>query len=77
MGEPNQKESPKADKGTVKSYDVAVGKGLIARVGNSDVHVNHAALKDESVRALMTGDQVRFQVMESQKGSFAFAVSKL
>jgi cold shock CspA family protein len=77
MAEPYQLQTPKADEGFVKSYDEAAGKGLIARAGNEDVHVNRAGLKDESVQSLKTGDRVRFQVMESPKGSFAFAVRKL
>jgi cold shock CspA family protein len=77
MGEPYLRRTPVVDEGTVKSYDDAVGKGMITREGNGDVHVNRAALKDESVRILRTGDRVRFQVVEGLKGSFAFAVCKL
>ena len=76
-GESYLRKLPAVDDGTVKSYDAAVGKGLIAREGNEDVHVNRAALKDESVRILRTGDRVRFQVVEGPKGSFASAVCKL
>ena len=77
MGEPYLRKLPVIDEGTVKSYDDAVGKGLIAREGSGDVHVNRAALRDESVRTLKTGDRVRFQVVEGPKGSFASAVCKL
>lgn len=63
--------------GTVKSYDDVMGKGLIAREGHEDVHVNRAALKDASVQTLRPGDGVRFQVVESPKGWFASAVFKL
>lgn len=62
--------------GTIKSYDEVVGKGLIAREGHDDVHVNRAALKDASVQSLKPGDGVRFQVVETPKGWFASAVLK-
>jgi len=65
------------DVGTVKSYNHETGKGLIARDGNEDVHVNHAALKHESVQSLKAGDRVRFQVIEGPKGWFASAVLML
>jgi cold shock CspA family protein len=77
MEESHGKKSRAVNEGTVKSYDATVGKGLIAREGNADVNVNRAALRDKSVQALRVGDRVRFQVMESPRGSFAFAVHRL
>lgn len=77
MGESQLKKPPLEGRGTVKSYDDAAGRGLIAREGNRDVHVNRAALKDEGVRTLSPGDRVRFQVAEGPKGAFAFEVRKL
>jgi CspA family cold shock protein len=63
--------------GTVRSFDDAVGKGLIAREGAIDVYVNRAAIKNLGPRTLVTGDRVRFQVVEGLKGPCAASVHKL
>jgi CspA family cold shock protein len=63
--------------GTVRSFDEAIGKGLIARDEGMDVYVNRAAIKDLGPRTLVTGDRVRFQVVEGVKGPCAASVRKL
>lgn len=63
--------------GTVRSFEDAIGKGLIAREGSMDVFVNRAAIKDLGPRTLVTGDRVRFQVVEGLKGPCAASVRKL
>jgi CspA family cold shock protein len=63
--------------GTVKSFDDAVGKGVIARDGSRDVYVNRAAIKHEGARTLAAGDRVRFQLVEGLNGPCAAAVHRL
>jgi CspA family cold shock protein len=63
--------------GTVKSFDTAVGKGLIARDGGRDVYVNRAAIKHQGPRTLAAGDRVRFQLVEGLNGPCAAAVHRL
>lgn len=63
--------------GTVKLFDDAVGRGLIARDGGEDVYVNRAAIKHQGPRTLTIGDRVRFQVIAGLKGPCAAAVRKL
>ena len=63
--------------GTVRSFEDAIGKGLIARDGSMDVYVNRAAIKDLGPRTLVAGDRVRFQVIEGLKGPCAASVRKL
>jgi len=62
--------------GTVKSFNESLGKGLIARVGFSDVYVNRAAIKDMGPRTLTVGEHVHFQVVEGLKGPCAAAVRR-
>jgi CspA family cold shock protein len=63
--------------GTVKSFDDAIGKGLITRTGYKDVFVNRAAIKDLGPRTLTTGDRVNFQVVEGLNGPCAASVHRL
>ncbi len=63
--------------GTVRSYDNVVGKGLIARDGAIDVYVNRAAIKDLGPRTLVSGDRVRFRLIDGVKGPVAASVHKV
>jgi CspA family cold shock protein len=63
--------------GTVKSFDDAIGKGMIAREGSKDVFVNRAAIKHEGPRTLAAGDRVRFQLVEGLNGPCAAGVHRL
>jgi len=74
-GNPVQKAVVMAE-GTVKSFDNVMGKGLIARGVGRDVYVNRAAIKDLGPRTLVTGDRVRFQVVEGLKGPCAASVHR-
>lgn len=69
--------TPVMAEGTVRSFDDVVGRGLIAREGSLDVYVNRAAIKDLGPRTLVTGDRVRFQVVDGLKGPCAASVHKL
>ena len=64
MGEFYMRRLPVEDDGSVMLHYDAVGKGMIARERNGDVHVNRVALKDESVRVLRTDDRVRYELMQ-------------
>ena len=70
-------KAPVMAEGTVRSFDDTIGKGLIAREGGMDVYVNRAAIKHLGPRTLVTGDRVRFQVVEGLKGPCAASVRKL
>ncbi len=63
--------------GTVRSFDDAIGKGMIAREGSKDVYVNRAAIKHEGPRTLAAGDRVRFQLVEGLNGPCAAGVHRL
>jgi CspA family cold shock protein len=71
------RRAPVMAEGTVRSFDNVVGKGLIAREGATDVYVNRAAIKELGPRTLVTGDRVRFHVIEGLKGPCAASVHKL
>lgn len=68
---------PVMAEGTVKSYDDVVGKGLIAHEGGRDVYVNRAAIKEQGLHTLVTGDRVQFLLVDGLKGPCAAAVRKL
>lgn len=63
-------------KGTVKSFDELIGKGLITREGAQDVHANRAAIKCDGPRTLVAGERVIFQLADGIKWPCAAAVHK-
>ena len=77
MGDYSVRKAAMMTEGTVKSFDDAVGKGLIAREGCRDVYVNRAAIKHHGPHTLIAGDRVRFQLVEGLNGPCAAAVHRL
>ena len=63
-------------KGTVKWFNDAKGFGFIAQEGGKDVFVHHTAIVAEGFRSLSEGDQVEFEVVDSEKGPKAANVVK-
>jgi CspA family cold shock protein len=66
-------------KGTVKWFNASKGYGFIAHEGGKDVFVHYSAIQDtgNGYRSLNEGDQVEFDVEDSQKGPQAANVVKL
>ena len=63
--------------GTVKSFDIGAGKGLIARENAQDVVVTRAAIKFDGPRTLTVGDRVSFQLVAGLNGPCAASVKRL
>ncbi|HKJ66671.1 MAG TPA: cold-shock protein [bacterium] len=54
--------------GTVKWFNESKGFGFIKREGKEDVFVHFSAIHDDGYKTLKEGQQVRFEVVISQKG---------
>ena len=55
-------------KGTVKWFNDSKGYGFIQQTEGDDVFVHFSAIVGEGFRTLHEGDQVGFEVRESEKG---------
>jgi CspA family cold shock protein len=55
-------------KGTVKWFNDSKGYGFIASPRGDDVFVHFSAIQAEGFRTLSEGEQVEFEVQESDKG---------
>jgi CspA family cold shock protein len=55
-------------KGTVKWFNDSKGYGFIASPRGEDVFVHFSAIQAEGFRTLSEGEQVEFEVQESDKG---------
>jgi CspA family cold shock protein len=60
-------------KGTVKWYDAVKGFGFIQSEDNKDLFVHRSGVKD-NVLPLEPGQNVEFEVKDSDKGPVAFNV---
>ena len=60
-------------KGTVKWYDAVKGYGFIESEDNKDLFVHRSGVKD-SVFALEAGQEVEFEIKESDRGPVAINV---
>ena len=54
--------------GTVKWFNSTKGFGFILREGGDDVFVHYSSIRGEGYRTLPEGQQVEFEIMESEKG---------
>jgi CspA family cold shock protein len=54
--------------GTVKWFNDSKGYGFIASPRGDDVFVHFSAIQAEGFRTLAEGEQVEFEVQESDKG---------
>ena len=63
--------------GTVKWFNDAKGFGFIERDGEADVFVHYRAINGEGRRTLYDGQQVSFEITESEKGLQAGNVTPL
>ncbi len=55
-------------KGTVKWFNDSKGYGFIQQPQGEDVFVHFSAIQTEGFRTLSEGDEVEFEVRESEKG---------
>jgi len=58
-------------KGTVKWFNDSKGYGFIQHTEGDDVFVHFSEIVAEGFRTLHEGDEVQFEVSESEKGSHA------
>ncbi|MGE4544744.1 MAG: cold-shock protein [Pedobacter sp.] len=63
--------------GVVKWFNDAKGFGFIEQEGGADVFVHFSVIQSEGFKSLTQGQQVEFEVIESQKGPQASNVIKL
>lgn len=64
-------------KGIVKWFDDKKGFGFIEQDEGGDIFVHHSSINMSGFRTLAEGDQVSFDVEESDRGPVAKNVSKL
>jgi len=63
-------------KGTVKWFNDSKGYGFIRRPEGDDVFVHFSAIQEEGFRTLAEGEEVEFEVRESERGREAENVVK-
>lgn len=64
-------------KGKVKWFSGSKGYGFIAQKQAKDVFVHLSAIKGEGVKSLQEGDEVEFELTQSDKGPQATNVKRL
>ena len=55
-------------RGTVKWFNDSRGYGFIARPSGGDVFVHFSSIKGDGFRTLAEGDEVEFEVQETDRG---------
>ena len=63
--------------GVVKWFNSSKGFGFITREGQEDVFVHYSSIRGEGYRALDEGQQVEFEVSQSEKGPQAQDVTPI
>ena len=63
-------------KGTVKWFNDSKGYGFIREPSGEDVFVHFSAIQAEGFRTLAEGEEVEFEVKESERGRQAANVVK-
>ena len=61
--------------GTVKWFNESKGFGFIAREDGEDVFVHFSAIQTNGFRTLQEGQQVQFELLETDKGPQASNVA--
>ncbi len=64
-------------RGTVKWFNHVKGYGFIAAEGEQDVFVHHSAIEGRGFRSLSEGEQVEFDIKQSDRGAEASHVIKV
>jgi CspA family cold shock protein len=60
--------------GTVKCFDHSKGIGWIRERGGRDVYVHFSAIREDGFRTLREGEEVEFEVRETDRGLHAHNV---
>ena len=63
-------------KGTVKWFNESKGYGFIKRQQGDDIFVHFSAIQTQGFRTLHEGEEVEFEVKESERGPQAANVVK-
>ena len=64
-------------KGTVKWFNDSKGYGFIEQAEGNDLFVHFSAILSEGFRTLQEGEEVEFELGESDVGSQAFNVIRI
>ena len=63
-------------RGTVKWFNDSRGYGFIARPSGGDVFVHFSSIQGDGFRTLAEGDEVEFEVLETDRGPQAANVMR-
>jgi CspA family cold shock protein len=63
-------------KGRVKWFSAEKGWGFISVDGQPDVFVHHTAIEAPGYRSLREGEEVEFELVQSERGPYAAKVVK-
>lgn len=63
--------------GTVKWFNNKKGFGFIQQEEGPDLFVHYSSIQSDGFKTLNEGDQVRFEIEESDRGPKAINVSKI
>ena len=64
------------EEGTVKWFNDSKGYGFISRADGDDVFVHFSSIAGDGFKSLQEGDQVTFEVEDSERGPQAVSVTK-
>ena len=64
-------------KGKVKWFNAEKGYGFIAREGNPDIFVHFSAIQQDGYKSLREGEEVEFELVQSDRGPQAQSVVRL
>ncbi len=62
--------------GTVKWFNDSKGYGFISRADGDDVFVHFSSIAGDGFKSLQEGDEVTFEVEDSERGPQAVSVTK-
>ena len=65
-----------SEEGTVKWFDERKGYGFISRASGDDVFVHFSSIAGDGFKSLQEGNQVSFDLEESERGPQAVNVVK-
>jgi CspA family cold shock protein len=61
----------------VKWFDAQKGYGFLRREGEPDVFVHYSAILEEGYRTLNDGEEVEYELVETERGPQARSVKRL